>query len=256
VNDTPSYRLDGKIALVNGGSRGIGAATSRALAIRGAHVLISSRRLESSQRAADELVGLGGRAEPCACHAADLDQIESMFERIREQHGRLDILINNAATNPYFGPIADTGREAFEKTVNVNLRGYFYSTTSAIRLMKKAGRGAIVNVGSISGVAPMVNQGIYSVTKGAIIAMTRAFAIETAALGIRVNAVLPGYTITRFSSALTDDPALSEQALTRIPMKRFAQPGEIAESIVFLASDAASYTTGACLTADGGYLAG
>jgi len=256
MNDLQRYRLDGRIALVNGGSRGIGAATAMALANRGAHVLVSSRRLESSRRAAAEISDAGGHAEALSCHLGDLEQIDALFAQVRERYGRLDVLVNNGATNPYYGPILGTSREAFAKTVDVNVRGYFYSTIGAIELMKATGRGSIVNVGSISGVVPMHDQGIYSITKGAISAMTRAFAIETAALGIRVNAVLPGYTVTRFSAALTEDPARSAEALMRIPMRRFAQPQEIAEAIVHLASDAASYTTGACLTADGGYLAG
>jgi NAD(P)-dependent dehydrogenase (short-subunit alcohol dehydrogenase family) len=186
----------------------------------------------------------------------DRDQIDALFATIRTRYGRLDVLVNSAATNPYFGPILDTPRDAFDKTLNVNLRGYFAATVAAIGIMRESGRGSIVNVGSISGVAPMLNQGIYSITKGAIITMTRSFAVETAPLGIRVNAVLPGFTRTRFASALIDDATLSEEALTRIPLKRFAEPEEIAAAVVYLASEAASYTTGACLTADGGYLAG
>ncbi len=250
------YRMDGKLALVNGGSRGIGAATAKLLASQGAHVLISSRRQESSQRTVSEIVEAGGRADALACHVGDLGQIDSLFATIRDRYGRLDVLVNSAATNPYFGPVLETGREAFEKTVSVNLRGYFYATVGAIGLMQPAQAGSIVNVGSISGVAPMANQGIYSITKGAIITMTRSFAVEAAPLGIRVNAVLPGFTLTRFSAALTDDAHFSAQALARVPLKRFAQPEEIAAAILYLASDAASYTTGACLAADGGYLAG
>jgi NAD(P)-dependent dehydrogenase (short-subunit alcohol dehydrogenase family) len=252
---TGPYRMDGKLALINGGSRGIGAAAAKLLAGQGAHVLISSRRLESSQRTVEEIATAGGRADAFACHAGDLDQIDTLFATLRERFGRLDVLINNAATNPYFGPVLATSREAFEKTVNVNLRGYFYATVGAIELMKGSG-GSIVNVASISGRAPMLNQGIYSITKGAIITMTQSFAIEAAPLGIRVNAVLPGFTRTRFSAALIDDPSVSASALERVPLKRFAQPEEIATSIAYLACDAASYITGSCLTADGGYLAG
>jgi len=247
--------MDGKLALVNGGSRGIGAAAAKLLAAQGAHVLISSRRLESSQQAAQEIAAAGGRADAFACHAGDLDQIDTLFATLRERFGRLDVLINNAATNPYFGPVLGTTREAFEKTVSVNLRGYFYATVGAIELMKGHG-GSIVNVASISGIAPMLNQGIYSITKGAIITMTQSFAIEAAPLGIRVNAVLPGFTRTRFSAALIDDAGFSASALERVPLKRFAQPEEIATAIGYLACDAASYITGSCLTADGGYLAG
>lgn len=137
----------------------------------------------------------------------------------------------------------------------MNIRGYFLSSAAAAKIMARNGGGSIVNVASINGVAPMENQGIYSITKGAIVTMTRAFALECAQIGVRVNAVLPGVTDTRFSAALTQDQEFTRNSLARIPMKRIAEPEEMAGAILYFASAAASYTTGACLNVDGGYLA-
>jgi len=247
--------LSDRVALVSGGSRGIGESTARLLARYGAHVIVSSRQKDGCERVAAAIRDEGGKSESRVCHIGDLDQVEALFADVARDHGKLDILVNNAATNPYYGPLVEAGREAFEKTVDINVRGFFFSTTAAVRIMAKQCSGNIVNVGSISGIAPMLNQGVYAITKGAIVTMTRAFALECGEMGVRVNAVLPGVTLTQFSSALTGDPSFSQPALARIPLKRFADPSEIAAAVLFLVSDAASYMTGACLNVDGGYLA-
>jgi NAD(P)-dependent dehydrogenase (short-subunit alcohol dehydrogenase family) len=254
MNIDLTHRLDGRIALVTGGSRGIGEAISLALAARGAHVVVSSRKAEACKEVVDEIRDAGGSAEALSCHIGDLEQIESALRRIEDAHGRLDILVNNAAANPYFGHVVDTGPSAFQKTVDVNIRGYFFTTSKAARLMAKQGKGAVVNVASISGVVPGPNQGLYSITKAAVISMTKVFAAECAEMGIRVNAVLPGITDTKFAAALVQDEAMLDQYLPRVPLRRVARPEEMAGAVAFLASDAASYTTGACLNVDGGYL--
>jgi NAD(P)-dependent dehydrogenase (short-subunit alcohol dehydrogenase family) len=180
--------------------------------------------------------------------------IDALFDRIGERHGRLDVLVNNAATNPHFGHIAETPLSMVDKTVQVNLRGYFHASQRGALLMKAGGGGAIVNVSSVNGERPGPMQGIYSVTKAAVISMTRAFAKECAAWGVRVNAVLPGLTDTKFAAALTQSERMLNMILPLIPLGRVAQPEEIAPAIAFLASDAASYVTGACLPVDGGLL--
>jgi NAD(P)-dependent dehydrogenase (short-subunit alcohol dehydrogenase family) len=182
-------------------------------------------------------------------------QIETLFAEIAAAHGRLDILVNNAATNPHFGSILETDLGAFQKTVDVNIRGYFFMSSAGARLMLKNGGGSIINVASVNGVTPGAMQGIYSITKAAVISMTKAFAQECAPLGVRVNALLPGATDTKFASALFHNPVVMEKALSRIPMKRIAEPDEMAGTVLYLASNAASYTTGACINVDGGYLA-
>jgi NAD(P)-dependent dehydrogenase (short-subunit alcohol dehydrogenase family) len=248
------YKLDGRVALVTGASRGIGAAIAKGLAAQGAHVIVSSRQAESCDKVVIAIRTAGGSAEARACHIGDPDQIMSTMKGIEATHGRLDILVNNAAANPYFGHVVDTDLFAFQKTVDVNIRGYFFSTSTAAKLMAKHGGGAVVNVASISGVVPGPNQGIYSITKAAVISMTKVFAAECASMGVRVNAVLPGITDTKFASALVQDEHMLAQYLPRVPMRRVAQPEEMVGAVLYLVSDTASYTTGVCLNVDGGYL--
>jgi len=252
---TPTtFDLTGKIAIVTGASRGIGAEIARLLAAHGAHVVVSSRKQADCQAVVDGIVAEGGSAEALACHIGEMEQIESLYAQVEKTHGRLDILVNNAATNPYFGHITDTDLSVFQKTVDVNIRGYFYMSAHGARLMAKNGGGSIVNVASVNGVVPGFQQGIYSITKAAVISMTKAFAVECAEQGVRCNALLPGLTDTKFASVLVNTPAILKQALAHVPMRRVAQPSEMAGAVLYLASDAASYTTGAVLNVDGGYL--
>jgi len=250
----PSFDLAGKIAIVTGASRGIGAEIAKLLAAHGAHTIVSSRKQADCQTVVDQIVAAGGSAEAVACHIGEPEQIDTLFAHVAQQHGRLDILVNNAATNPFFGHILDTEPSIFQKTVDVNIRGYFYMSSHGARLMARHGGGSIINVASVNGVVPGVQQGIYSITKAAVISMTKAFAVECAELGVRCNALLPGLTDTKFASVLVNTPAILKQALAHVPMRRVAQPSEMAGAALYLASDAASYTTGAVLNVDGGYL--
>ncbi|MFK2905390.1 SDR family oxidoreductase [Dyella ginsengisoli] len=251
---TELFDLTGKIALVTGASRGIGAEIARLFAAQGAHVIVSSRKQEDCQTVVDGIVADGGSAEALACHIGEMAQIEALYAAIDAAHGRLDVLVNNAATNPYFGPITDTDPAIFQKTVDVNIRGYFYMSSHAAKRMAKNGGGSIVNVASVNGVVPGFQQGIYSITKAAVISMTKAFAVECAEAGVRCNALLPGLTDTRFASVLVNTPAILKQALAHVPMRRVAQPSEMAGAALYFASAASSYTTGAVLNVDGGYL--
>ncbi len=250
----PSFDLTGQVAIVTGASRGIGASVAKALAAHGAHVVLASRKLEGCEAVVSEIRAAGGSAEAFACHIGDLEAIENLLETVETKHGKLDILVNNAAANPHFGPIYETDLGAFQKTVDVNIRGYFFMTSGAVKRMRKHGRGVIVNVASINGFIPGPLQGIYSITKAAILSMTKSFARECAALGIRVNALAPGATDTKFASALVKNDAVREQLLEHVPMNRVAEPDEMAGAVLYLVSPAASYTTGACLVVDGGYL--
>jgi len=254
MTSTILFDLKGKIALVTGASRGIGASIAKLLAQQGAHVIVSSRKAEACDKVVAEIQAAGGSAETIACHIGEMAQIEALYQAISGKHGRLDILVNNAAANPHFGPIVETDVAAFQKTVDVNIRGYFFMSSYGAKLMAQNGGGAIVNVASVNGVTPGVFQGIYSITKAAVISMTKSFAKECAASGVRVNALLPGFTETKFAAALIDNPAILKQALQHIPMNRVAQPDEMAGAVLYLVSPAATYTTGVCLNVDGGYL--
>ena len=254
MSKTQLFDLDGKIAFVSGASRGIGEAIAKLLAQQGAHVIVSSRRLEGCQPVADAIIAEGGKATAIACHIGEIEQIIHTFTHIREAFGRLDILVNNAATNPQFGHVLDTDLSAFQKTVDVNIRGYFFMSVEAGKLMRTHGVGSIINVASINGVSPGEYQGVYSMTKAAVINMTKVFAKECAAFGIRCNALLPGLTDTKFASALVSNDAILQTVLQRIPLKRVAAPSEMAGAVLYLASDASTYTTGISLNVDGGFL--
>ncbi|PCH95948.1 MAG: short-chain dehydrogenase [Gammaproteobacteria bacterium] len=256
MNINNLFDLTGKIALVTGASRGIGEQIAKLLAHHGAHVIVSSRRIEGCQTVVDNIIESGGSAQAIACHIGEMDQIEAMSSAIEEQHGKLDILVNNAAANPYFGHVLDTDLKAFQKTVDVNIRGYFFMSIMGAKLMKANDGGAIVNVASINGVIPGDYQGIYSITKAAVISMTKTFAKECAQFNIRVNALLPGGTDTKFASTLVNNPKILEQMLHHVPMKRIAQPEEMAGTVLYLVSNASSYTTGTAINVDGGYLIG
>ncbi len=249
-----TFDLSGKIAIVTGASRGIGESAARLLAAHGAHVIVSSRKVDDCQTVVDAIVAAGGSAEALACHIGEMEQIDALFKAVEARHGRLDILVNNAAANPYFGPVVDTDLGAFQKTVDVNIRGYFFMSANGAKLMAKNGGGSIVNVASVNGMIPGLFQGIYSISKAAVISMTKTFAKECAPNGVRVNALLPGATDTKFAATLVKNPAILEKALEHIPMNRIAQPDEMAGAILYLASPASSYTTGTCLNVDGGYL--
>lgn len=250
------FDLGGKIALVTGASRGIGESVARTLAAHGALVIVSSRDLAACETVAASIRAAGGRAEARACHIGTLSQIEQLYTDIETVHGRLDILVNNAGVMPYFGPILDTDLRSFDKTIDVNVRGYFYSSVHGARLMKRNGGGSIVNVASVNAVQPGAMLGIYSISKAAVVSMTKAFAKDCAPDGVRVNALLPGATATRLAGPLMEDPTMLASLLPRIPMGRMGQPDEMAGAVLYLASPASSYTTGACINVDGGFLLG
>ena len=250
-----SLRLDGKIALVTGASRGIGRSIAQTLAEYGAEVILVSRKMESLTQVAEEIIGKGGKATALTCHMGDMDDIGKLFENIEKTYGRLNILVNNAATNPYFGEMTGVDTSIWDKTFDVNLKGPFFMIQKAIPLMKAAGGGAIVNVSSVNGIRPAQFQGVYSITKAAIISMTKAYAKELAAHNIRVNALLPGLTDTKFASALMKQDEIYKYVVAQIPMNRHANPEEMCGAVLYLVSDAASFTTGTHIVCDGGFLA-
>lgn len=249
------FDLTGKTALITGASRGIGAACAVLLAEHGAHVVITSRKQENLQQTTDRILAAGGQVTPIESHAGDTDATDRLLAAMEEGPGAADILLSNAAANPYFGPMLDVEMSAVDKVIEVNLRGSFYLAREVARKMKRKGGGNIVLVSSVNGVRAGHWQGIYSISKAALISMAKAMAREYAVDGIRVNAVLPGLTDTRFASALTQDKKILQSFLRQVPMNRIAQPEEIASAVLYLVSPASSYVTGVCLPVDGGFLA-
>ncbi len=249
----PLFDLTGKTALVSGASRGIGESIARLLAANGAHVVCTSRKLESCEKVVEAIRADGGSAQALAMHVGDIAAIEAAFAGLDAEGRSVDILVNNAAANPYFGPMIDMDLASFDKTVEVNLRGYFWTTVQAAKRMRGKG-GCIVNIASVNARRAAPGQGVYSMTKAGIVNMTEGFAKELAVHGIRVNAVLPGLTDTKFASALTGNPKILGMMMQMIPLARVAQPDEIAPAVLYLSSTASSYVTGSVLAVDGGYL--
>ncbi len=246
------FSLTDQVALVTGASRGIGEAIARGFAEQGATVILASRKQEGLDKVAESIEADGGKAVPIACHAGNVEQITALFDRIESEFGRLDVLVNNAATNPYFGPAIDMPEWAFDKTLEVNLKGYFVHIQQAARLMKKQGSGNVISVASIAGLRPGPNELTYALTKAAVLNMTRGWAKELGQFGIRVNAIAPGVVETYFASVLVDSEEKRQAIASRTPVGRHAQPNEIAGAAVFLASKMGSYVTGATIVMDGG----
>lgn len=250
------FDLTGKVALVAGASRGIGEETAKLLAAQGASVICSSRKLEACEAVAASIREAGGAARAMTLHLGMLDDHDTVLNSIRAEEGRLDILVNNGATNPHFGLSGEITPEAWDKTVQVNLRGPFFLSSKAIPFMQETGGGAIVNVASINGMRPGFFQGVYSMTKSALINMTQVFAQEYGDAGIRVNALCPGLTDTRIAGALTADRDALQDVMNRnFSIKRPGQPEEMAAAILYLASDEAGFITGQTLVVDGGCMA-
>ena len=247
------FDLTDRVAIVTGGSRGIGEATALALADHGACVVISSRKPEGLQAAADRInARQAGAVTPIAAHVGRPEDSERLVSEVIKRFSRIDILVNNAATNPHFGLTLDVELGAWDKTFEVNLRGPLVLTRLVVDAWMRGHGGAIVNVASIAGVRPEFGLGPYGVTKAALIMLSRQLATELGPHGIRVNAVAPSIVKTEFAAALWGNEEISRRVLERNPLGRFATADEVASAIVFLVSDAASYVNGEVLPIDGG----
>jgi NAD(P)-dependent dehydrogenase (short-subunit alcohol dehydrogenase family) len=250
------FSLKGKVAVVTGASRGIGEAIARGLAEQGADLVIASRKAEPLASVASDISRtLGVKCLPVACHTGDPDAIAALFGKVKSEFGRCDVLVNNAATNPYFGPAIQMELAAFDKTFEVNVRGYFVASQHAARMMVDQGKGSIVNVASVAAISPGPMQCAYSMTKAAVVNMTKCFAKELGSSNVRVNAICPGVVETKFASVLINTPEIYDQFIRQIPLARHAQPSEMVGLAIYLASDASSYTTGAAFVSDGGMTA-
>ena len=247
--------LEGKVALVTGGSRGLGRAMVLGLAKAGADVVIASRKLESCEQVAEDVRAMGRRALPISAHAGRMESLDALLEQTYDAFGRLDVLINNAGTNPVTAGLSDLTPELFQKVFEVNTKGPWYLASRAAPRMAAHGGGSIINVISVGGLKPPAYQGFYAGSKAALHAMTKVMAAEWASMGIRVNAIAPGsFHSDMLDAALKILPGYEEGSRNASLQKRIAETDEIIGPVMYLASDMSKFTTGATLVADGGYL--
>lgn len=246
---TNPFSLSGKVALITGSTMGIGLGVARVLAGAGAHVVVSSRKAEDCARIADDLRSKGLSAEGRACHIGRMQDIAAMSAHLKEKHGGLDILVNNAVLSPWRS-IDDTDESLFMKAMEVNMRGNWYLSVEATKLMKPRGGGSIVNISSVAALHPDKMLALYSTFKTAMIGMSRSFALEYGEFGIRVNTILPGLIDTKLAKAFEGEEM--KKILSGTPLRRIGQPEEIGYAVLYLSSAAGAFTTGASLVIDGG----
>ena len=250
------FDLTGKVAIVTGASRGIGAAIAAALAEAGASVVLASRKQESVEAVAAQIRAQGGAAAAIAAHTGDAAAVTALVNATIATYGGVDILVNNAATNPHFGPLLTAEESHWDKTFDVNVKGYLRMVKACVPAMQVRGGGKVINLASIAGKIPQPGMGVYCVSKAGVIMLTEVLAAELAPLNIQVNAIAPGFVKTKFSAAIWSNAAMNDAVLAGIPQQRMAEPEEIAGVTLYLASPASSFTTGATILVDGGQAVG
>lgn len=245
------FSLKDKVALITGASRGIGQVAAVGLAQAGADIAIASRKLPDLEKVAEQVRKTGRKCLPVAAHVARMEEINNLVGKVKEEFGKIDILVNNAATNPTMASAMDVDERAWDSIMNLNLKGLFFLSQAVARVMKEKGGGKIINVSSIAGITPDLLP-VYSISKAAVIMATKVMAQQWAQYKIRVNAIAPGLTKTRFSEALWNNPDILKIAMGKTPMARVAEPEEMVGAVIYLASDASSYVTGQVIAIDGG----
>ena len=246
------FSLAGKVTLITGASRGIGRAIALRLARAGASVVVSSRKLENVQPVADEIVAAGGQALAVQAHVGAAGDVAALVARTVETFGRVDVAVNNAATNPHFGPLLTADEGQWDKILDTNAKGAFRVCKAVVPLMEAQGGGKIINLTSVAGLRPSPGMGMYGISKAAIIMLTQVLAVELGRANIQVNAIAPGVIKTRFSQVLWQTPQIAEPLLRSLPLGRFGEPEDVAGLALFLASSASDYVTGAVFVVDGG----
>lgn len=248
------FLLNGKVAVITGASKGIGEAMAEIMAEAGAKVVVSSRKQEAVDKVARAFQAKGYEAIGIACNVGEASQRQQLIEKTLDAFGGIDILVNNAAVNPVFGPVANTDIAAFDKIMDINVKAPFELSKSVLPVMQRRGGGSIINIGSIGGLTPEPGLGIYSVSKAALIMLTKVMAKEWGKFGIRANIICPGLIQTKFSEALWKNEELLSKSIKHLPVQRIGQPEDLAGIALYLASEAGAYTTGAVFSVDGGYV--
>ena len=247
------FRLDGRVAIITGASKGIGASIAQIFAANGAKVVVSSRKQAAVDEVVAEIQAAGGEALAVAAHVGDTQALENLVKLSIEHYGRIDILVNNAATNPVFGPLEDSV-DAMDKIMQINVKAPLELAKFALPYLKAQSNSAIINISSVEAFIATEGLGCYSVSKAALNMLTKSMAKEWGKYGIRANAICPGLIKTKFSEALWSNEAMLKYYLKQTPLGRIGEPQEIANLALYLASDASTYSTGAMFMADGGIL--
>ncbi len=246
------FDLTGKVAIVTGASRGIGQSIAEYYARSGAKVVLASRKQESLEAVAADIQSQGGTALAIAAHTGEKATLAALVDQTIQAFGRIDILVNNAATNPHFGPLLEAEDGMWQKTIEVNLMGNVWLCQKVVPHMRQQGGGSIINIASVNGIRPGTMQGVYSLTKAAVISLTQTLAMELGPDKIRVNAIAPGLIQTKFARVLWENERLLNQVTERTPIRRIGQPEDIASLALWLASDASGFATGETFVVDGG----
>jgi NAD(P)-dependent dehydrogenase (short-subunit alcohol dehydrogenase family) len=252
MNAQAQFDLTGRVAIVTGASRGIGLAVAQKLAAAGAQVALASRKQESLDKVVAQIQGQGGEAIAIAAHTGETAAVRALVAQVVERWGGVDILVNNAATNPHFGPLLTADEGQWQKILDVNVVGYFRMAQAVVPEMLKRGKGKIINMASVAGVRPMPGMGVYSVSKAAVIMLTQTLAQELGPANIQVNAIAPGVIKTRFSSVLWQTESIAKGIQASTPLGRFGEVDDLTGAALHLASPASDYMTGAVLVIDGG----
>ncbi len=250
--DIDLFNVHDKVAIITGASKGIGESIARGFARAGANVVVSSRKQDAVDEVARRITAEGGTALGIAAHMGEPEQVRQLVDRTRIRFGGVDILVNNAAINPVFGPTVDADMGVLQKMLDVNVKGYLHAIQQCVPSMRQRGGGSIINMASTAGLSPGAFMGLYSITKAAVIMMTRVLARELGPDKIRVNAIAPGVIKTKFSTMLWDTPEIYERVTAEAALKRIGMPDELVGTALYLASDASSFTTGATIVVDGG----
>lgn len=250
------FDLSGKVAIITGASRGIGLVIAESFASFGAKVVLSSRKQDALNQVAESIKAKGGDVFPFAAHTGDLESIKRLVSTCNKRFGGVDILVNNAATNPHFGPLLNSEESHWDKILDVNLKGYFHMIRECVESMRQRGGGKIINIASVAGMRYQQGMGIYSISKAGVLMMNQSLAVELAGDNIQVNAIAPGFIQTKFSRVLWATPEIYQKVVSLIPRGQIGQPDDMTGAALYLASSASDFTTGAVMVVDGGQMAG